>query len=124
MRKKWLELMGVIALALLGAACAETGVGDSCVPENVSPGGSLATETYLETSSLQCATRVCLVRGLDGDPNNLQEDDCPLGDATCVPLFREDFLLAVPKGHRLAGRQHVREVDLEDEELLLLEDGH
>ena len=94
MRRKWLEMMGVIALALLGAACAETGVGDSCVPEKVPPGGFLPTETYLETSSLQCATRVCLVRGLDGDPNNLQEDGCPLdavddpdfdpNDSTCV----------------------------------------
>ncbi|MGB7477836.1 MAG: hypothetical protein WBM26_16570, partial [Polyangiales bacterium] len=45
----------------------------------------LASETYLETSSVQCATRVCLVRGLDGDPNNLQEDECPRGEATCVP---------------------------------------
>ncbi len=45
----------------------------------------MASETYLETSSVQCATRVCLVRGLMGDPNNLQEDDCPRGEETCVP---------------------------------------
>ena len=76
--------MGFAAVALLGAACSGTGVGDACVPEQVPAGGFLATETYLETSSVQCATRVCLVRELDGDPNNLQEEDCPLGEETCV----------------------------------------
>ena len=83
--------MGFVAIALLATACADTGVGDACVPEQVPAGGFLATETYLETSSVQCATRVCLVRGLMGDPNNLQEDDCPLdpedaaaGESTCV----------------------------------------
>lgn len=84
MSKKWLEMMGVIAIALLGAACSESGVGDACVPEQVPAGGFLQSETYLETSSVQCATRVCLVRGLDGDPNNLIEDDCPLGVDTCT----------------------------------------
>ena len=83
MLKKWLELTVVVAISLL-AACSETGVGDACVPEQVPAGGFLASETYLETSSVQCATRVCLVRGLDGDPNNLQEDNCPLGETTCV----------------------------------------
>jgi hypothetical protein len=85
MWRKSLELMGFVAIALVAAACSDTGVGDACVPEQVPLGGFLATETYLETSSVQCATRVCLVRGLMGDPNNLQEDDCPLGEATCVP---------------------------------------
>lgn len=84
MSSKWLELVGLLAIALLGAACSETGVGDACVPEQVPAGGFLASETYLETSSVQCATRVCLVRELDGDPNNLQEDGCPLGEETCV----------------------------------------
>ncbi|MGB5267013.1 MAG: hypothetical protein WBN30_10515 [Polyangiales bacterium] len=60
-------------------------MGDPCSPEQVPIGGFLASETYLETSSVQCATRVCLVRGLMGDPNNLQEDECPRGEATCVP---------------------------------------
>jgi hypothetical protein len=85
MSRKWLDLVGLVAIALLGAACSETGVGDACVPERVPAGGFLASETYLETSSVQCATRVCLVRELDGDPNNLQEDGCPLGEETCVP---------------------------------------
>ena len=88
MRRKLLELMGFVAISLLwlaGSGCSSSAVGDPCVPEAVPAGGFLASETYLETSSVQCATRVCLVRGLMGDPNNLQENDCPLGDdGTCV----------------------------------------
>jgi hypothetical protein len=85
MSRKWLELMGFVLLALIAGACSETGVGDACVPEQVPAGGFLASETYLETSSVQCATRVCLVRELDGDPNNLQEDNCPLDDPEAPP---------------------------------------
>ena len=85
MSRKWLELVGLLSIALLGAACSEIGVGDACVPQQVPPGGFLPSETYLETGSIECATRVCLVRELDGDPNNLQEDGCPLGEDTCVP---------------------------------------
>ena len=87
MVRKLLELMGFVAISLLwlaGTGCSSSAVGDPCVPEQVSEGGFLPSETYLETSSVQCATRVCLVRELDGDPNNLQEDECPKGEATCV----------------------------------------
>ncbi len=87
MRGKFLELMGYVAISLLwlaGSGCSSSGVGEPCVPEAVPAGGFLKSETYLETSSVQCETRVCLVRGLDGDPNNLEEDECPLGEATCV----------------------------------------
>ena len=62
------------ALLTLGAACSESSVGDPCVPEQVPEGGFLDSETYLETSSVQCATRVCLVRNLDGDPNFICEE--------------------------------------------------
>jgi LysR family hydrogen peroxide-inducible transcriptional activator len=39
-------------------------------------------------------------------------------------LFEEPFLLAVPPGHALATRDHLQLADLEDQRLLLLEDGH
>jgi LysR family hydrogen peroxide-inducible transcriptional activator len=39
-------------------------------------------------------------------------------------LYREDFLLAVPERHPLATHERVRVADLEDETLLLLEEGH
>jgi len=87
MPRKLLELMGFVAISLLwlaGTGCASSAVGDLCVPEEVPVGGFLASETYLETNSVQCATRTCLVRELKGDPRNLKEDECPRGEETCV----------------------------------------
>ncbi|MES2983745.1 MAG: LysR substrate-binding domain-containing protein [Pseudomonadota bacterium] len=43
---------------------------------------------------------------------------------TTAPLFDDPFLLAVPLGHALAKRRTIRQHDIEDEPLLLLEDGH
>jgi LysR family hydrogen peroxide-inducible transcriptional activator len=48
----------------------------------------------------------------------------PLGDAARFPLFDDPFVLAVPRGHRFAGRKRVREADLAGEAVLLLDDGH
>lgn len=39
-------------------------------------------------------------------------------------LFAEPFMVAVPDRHRLAKRERVQVADLEDETLLLLEEGH
>ena len=50
--------------------------------------------------------------------------DASLGNATTLPLFEDPFLLAVPRGHRLAKRKRVREADLAGEDVLLLDDGH
>ncbi len=41
-----------------------------------------------------------------------------------LPLFNDDFRLAVPANHRLAKKKRVSERDLDGEEILLLEDGH
>ncbi|MCE9575814.1 MAG: hydrogen peroxide-inducible genes activator [Deltaproteobacteria bacterium] len=46
------------------------------------------------------------------------------GDLTAAPLYREDFLLAVPTGSPLAGRKRAKQTDLDGETVLLLEDGH
>ncbi|HVV81643.1 MAG TPA: LysR substrate-binding domain-containing protein, partial [Kofleriaceae bacterium] len=46
------------------------------------------------------------------------------GDLAAVRLYREEFALAVPRTHRLARRAIVRPADLDDEPLLLLDDGH
>lgn len=40
------------------------------------------------------------------------------------PLFEEPFLLAVPQGHPMARRTWLRLRDLDDQHLLLLEEGH
>jgi LysR family transcriptional regulator, hydrogen peroxide-inducible genes activator len=39
-------------------------------------------------------------------------------------LYEEDFNVALPANHRLASQANVRIADLEDESLLLLEEGH
>ena len=45
-------------------------------------------------------------------------------DFTEVDLFREPFRLAINKKHKLAKRKHVNLGDIEQQELLLLEEGH
>jgi LysR family transcriptional regulator, hydrogen peroxide-inducible genes activator len=39
-------------------------------------------------------------------------------------LFEEPFVVAMPEGHALARKKTIQMTDLENEELLLLEDGH
>jgi hypothetical protein len=68
------------AIALLGlalTACADEGVGDPCIPETI-PCKNLAgtescgfqrTESYIESSSVQCRTRLCIVHQLDNGTN-------------------------------------------------------
>lgn len=50
----------------------------------------------------------------------------PVVDETLmsVPLFVEEFLLAVPQSHSLAKRKTITEIDLKNQHILLLEDGH
>lgn len=43
---------------------------------------------------------------------------------TSMPLFNEDFLLAVSKAHRFAKKKRIDQKELQGEQLLLLEDGH
>lgn len=50
--------------------------------------------------------------------------EADIGDVQEVALFADPFVLAVPKAHRLAKRKRIREEDLQDEEMLLLDDGH
>ena len=42
----------------------------------------------------------------------------------CQTLLEEDFVVALPADHRLTGRQRLKISDLDDETLLLLEEGH
>lgn len=45
-------------------------------------------------------------------------------DYSTLPLFEEEFLLAVPANHVLAKRKIIKLSDIENKTLLLLEDGH
>jgi hypothetical protein len=75
--RRVVSLIAVALLAVLGVGCAETGVGDPCVPvhpaftgnpgEHACAAGGpdagcfVGGEVYIETRSLQCRTRVCMV---------------------------------------------------------------
>jgi hypothetical protein len=50
-------------------------VGDPCLPEQVPDDGFEISEAYIESSSVQCQTRVCMVWKLQGAPQ---------GSAPCV----------------------------------------
>lgn len=76
-------VLAVVLGALTVAGCSVEAVGDPCTPENVPPGGFLPGEAYLETSSVQCRTRVCIVNDLEGDPTSICEDHDP-PPAGCV----------------------------------------
>jgi len=74
-------LASLLALPTLASGCASSSVGDPCDPENVPSGGFNASEAYLETSSVQCRTRVCMVYHLAGDTSDPNCD--PLTDPSC-----------------------------------------
>jgi hypothetical protein len=60
--------MWILAAFFLLAGCEAPGVGDPCTPEAIPSGGFVGSEAYLETSSVQCRTRVCMVYKLMGVP--------------------------------------------------------
>jgi hypothetical protein len=66
----------LLLLSCVLVACVGDPVGDPCVPEQVPEGGFASTETYVELSSAECATRVCLVRHLSGDPTPSCTTNC------------------------------------------------
>ena len=94
----------LIAVAVISSAvsagCTSSPIGDPCVPENIPaddsrggpgntpdgiPDGFDAREIYIETSSVQCRTRTCMVYRLDGNPEKVSGGaSCPPGDPTCV----------------------------------------
>ncbi len=49
---------------------------------------------------------------------------CACGEAETLAIARDEFVVALPKGHRLAARTHVPAAALAGERMLLLEDGH
>lgn len=74
------------AAASFALGCRGEGVGDPCLPENIPNSGFDPTEAYLETSSVQCRTRTCMVYQLDGHPERiLNTPSCPADQtSTCV----------------------------------------
>jgi len=84
--------LGLYALSFGAVGCTDEGVGDPCVPEAIpcqadgTGCGYKLTESYLEASSVQCRSRLCLVYKLDNDtggtlvsdPRNLCEGKNPV----------------------------------------------
>ena len=60
-------LLGLVLAVSAGCA---TGVGDPCTPEVIPDDGFKNSEAYIETSSVQCQTRVCGVFKYQGDPRH------------------------------------------------------
>ena len=77
-----LTVLAIALAALTAVGCQVEAVGDPCTPENVPPGGFLSGEAYLETSSVQCRTRVCIVNDLQGDPTRFCDVDPTAGCVT------------------------------------------
>ncbi|MFW6067087.1 MAG: hypothetical protein ACOC97_02025 [Myxococcota bacterium] len=67
--------LGLVAAGAVSIGCTGSNVGDPCTPESVPEGGFEASEAYVETSSVQCRTRVCLWYKLEGDPNKIVGTD-------------------------------------------------
>jgi hypothetical protein len=61
--------MGLVFLGLAAIACAEEGVGDPCTPETVPTKNGVSgfekSESYIESNSVQCRSRLCIVHKLD-----------------------------------------------------------
>ena len=50
--------------------------------------------------------------------------EADLGALEHAEVMRDPFVVAMPKGHRLAKKKKIAQSDLDDQEVLLLEDGH
>lgn len=88
---KWI---GLAFLGLSAMACADEGVGDPCLPETIpqkitaagTQYGFEASESYIESSSVQCRSRLCIVYQLDnGTTGRLPADPRVVCDAAGQP---------------------------------------
>jgi len=66
-----IRLMIVVSSIFAWMGCPAEGVGDPCRPERVPDNGFARSEAYIETSSVQCRTRICMVYKLQGNPNQI-----------------------------------------------------
>jgi len=84
-------LLALASATSLGfaAGCTTPEVGAPCLPEQVPDTGFDDREAYIESSSVQCETRVCIVFRLRGDPREgcmqTGPTECPPEDPGCVP---------------------------------------
>ena len=77
---KWIAIAALACGMASGlTACANDGVGDPCIPESIPCAkgecGFGPSESYVESSSVQCRSRVCIVHKLIGGPNTADPRD-------------------------------------------------
>jgi hypothetical protein len=72
----------LVAAAMFG--CSPSPIGDPCVPESIPVGGYSNLEVYIETSSVQCRTRACMVYRLKGNPSEPFCDEPGANVDTCA----------------------------------------
>lgn len=70
------SLLACVVIGVAIGGCSTPAVGDPCLPEQIPETGFDPREAYIESNSVQCETRVCMVFHLDGDPT------CPEGQST------------------------------------------
>jgi len=88
--KAGLLLFGTSVVIALLSGCSTPKVGAPCLPEQVPETGFDDREAYIESSSVQCETRVCIVYHLKGDPRKgcvaTTNQTCdPMKDKNCEP---------------------------------------
>lgn len=70
-----------MTLGLGAIGCADEGIGDPCIPETIPCNadgtncGYKASEAYLEASSVQCRSRLCIVYKLDNQTSGMVPSD-------------------------------------------------
>lgn len=70
-----------MALGLSAIGCADEGIGDPCIPETIpcNPDGTNCgyknTESYIEASSVQCRSRLCIVYKIDNGTGGMTPSD-------------------------------------------------
>ncbi|UJR84205.1 hypothetical protein [Sandaracinus amylolyticus] len=77
-------IAGLALVVALTTGCAARGVGDPCIPETTEGEQLDRREHYIETSSLQCRSRTCVVFKLAGDPTRVLEDGTCPDNVDCV----------------------------------------
>lgn len=80
-----------VTLAMTAVGCSTPAVGDPCLPEQVPESGFDDKEAYIESSSVQCQTRVCIVFRLKGDPRRdcvprAANPNCEADDPSCAEV--------------------------------------
>lgn len=72
--------IAAVALALVASGCTDEGVGDPCIPETIPCNaegtvcGVRKSESYIEATSVQCRSRLCIVHKLDNSSEKIPAD--------------------------------------------------